>query len=106
MILTTTNKIDGKSIIHYHSIVTGETIIGANFIKDIFASFTDFFGGRSRTYEKVLIEAKNEALKTLERKAALQRANAVVGISFSYQTIGRKQSMLMVSASGTAVTIE
>lgn len=106
MILTTTNTLQGKNIIDYKGIVSGETIIGANAIKDWFASMTDFFGGRSSSYEKVLIKAKEIATQELEEKAKRLGANAVVGIDFDYETIGSEGSMMMVSATGTAVIIE
>lgn len=105
MILTTTNSIEGYTVKEYKGIVTGETIIGANFIKDIKASLTDFFGGRSTSYEKVLIEAKQTALKELEERATQMGANAVLGIDIDYESLGNRGSMLMVSVSGTAVII-
>ena len=105
MIITTTNKIEGKTIVNYIGIVTGETIIGANFVKDIFASITDFFGGRSESYERVLREAKDTALRELEQRANQMNANAIVGVSFNYEAIGKTSSMLMVTVTGTAVNI-
>ncbi|MCO6564734.1 MAG: YbjQ family protein [Apibacter sp.] len=105
MILTTTNSIEGFTVKEYKGIVTGETIIGANFFKDFKANLTDFFGGRSKTYEKVLIEAKQTALKELEEKAMQLGANAVIGIHIDYETLGAKGSMLMVSICGTGVII-
>ena len=86
-------------------IVTGETIIGANAIKDFMAGLTDFFGGRSTTYEKVLIEAKETAIKELEERATRLGANAIVGIDLDYETVGQNGGMLMVTVSGTAVVI-
>ena len=106
MILTTTNTLQGKTIQDYKGIVSGETIIGANAIKDWFASMTDFFGGRSSSYEKVLIQAKEIATEELQDKARKLGANAVVGIDFDYETIGAEGSMMMVSATGTAVIID
>lgn len=105
MILTTTPTLEGKPIKEYKGIVTGETIIGANAIKDFMAGLTDFFGGRSRTYEKVLVEAKNAALVELQQRAMAMGANAVVGIDLDYETLGNNGGMLMVTASGTAVVI-
>ncbi len=105
MIITTTPNIEGHPIREYKGIVTGETIIGANAIKDFMAGFTDFFGGRSSSYEKVLIEAKNAALQEMEARAKALGANAIVGIDLDYETIGASGSMLMVTASGTAVNI-
>ena len=105
MILTTTNSIEGHPVKEYKGIVSGETIIGANFIKDIKASITDFFGGRSKSYEKVLIEAKQTALKELEERAHQMGANAVIGIDIDYEALGTGNSMLMVTASGTAIVI-
>ena len=105
MILTTTHTIEGQPIREYKGIVTGETIIGANAIKDFMAGLTDFFGGRSSTYEKVLIEAKNTALAEMKQRAQAMGANAIVGIDLDYETVGANGGMLMVTASGTAVVI-
>ena len=105
MILTTTPTIEGQPIKQYLGIVTGETIIGANAIKDFMAGLTDFFGGRSSTYEKVLIEAKDSALAELQQRASQKGANAIVGIDLDYETVGANGGMLMVTVSGTAVVI-
>ena len=105
MILTTTPTLEGQPIKQYLGIVTGETIIGANAIKDFMAGLTDFFGGRSTTYEKVLIEAKESALAELQQRAAQKGANAIVGIYLDYETVGANGGMLMVTVSGTAVVI-
>ena len=105
MILTTTPTIEGQPIKQYLGIVTSETIIGANAIKDFMAGLTDFFGGRSSTYEKVLIEAKDSALAELQQCAAQKGANAIVGIDLDYETVGANGGMLMVTVSGTAVVI-
>lgn len=106
MLLTTTNNIEGKRITQYYGIVTGETIIGANAFRDILASFRDFFGGRSGSYEKVLREAKDTALQEMTQEADARGANAVIGIDLDYETVGESGSMLMVTASGTAVRVE
>ena len=105
MLLTTTPTIEGHPIREYKGIVTGETIIGANVIKDFMAGLTDFFGGRSSSYEKVLIEAKDTAIIEMMQRAAALGANAIVGIDIDYETIGQSSSMLMVATSGTAVVI-
>lgn len=105
MILSTTPILEGMPIKEYKGIVTGETIIGANAIKDFMAGLTDFFGGRSSTYEKVLIEAKNTAIEELKQRAKQIGANAIVGIDLDYETLGTNGGMLMVTASGTAVVI-
>jgi uncharacterized protein YbjQ (UPF0145 family) len=105
MILTTTPQIEGHPIREYKGLVTGETIIGANVIKDIKASIKDFFGGRSGSYEKVLIEAKETSLKEMTERAQSMGANAIVGIDIDYETVGERGSMLMVATSGTAVVI-
>ena len=105
MILTTTPTIEGQPIKQYLGIVTSETIIGANAIKDFMAGLTDFFGGRSSTYEKVLIEAKDSALAELQQRVAQKGANAIVGIDLDYETVGANGGMLMVTVSGTAVVI-
>jgi len=105
MILSTTNNIDGKPVKGYLGIVTGETIIGANIFKDLFASIRDIVGGRSGSYEKVLREAKDIALKEMTDNAIRLNADAVVGIDLDYETVG-SGSMLMVTVSGTAVVTD
>ncbi len=106
MILTTTPSIEGHTIREYKGVVTGETIIGANFVKDIFASVRDIFGGRSGSYEKVLIEGKETSLREMRQRAEALGANAIVGIDIDYETVGQNGSMLMVATSGTAVVID
>lgn len=106
MLLTTTNNIEGKRITQYYGIVTGETIIGANVFRDFMAGIRDFFGGRSGSYEKVLREAKDTALQEMTQEANARGANAVIGIDLDYETVGESGSMLMVTASGTAVRVE
>ena len=105
MLLTTTNLIEGKPIQQYLGIVTAETIIGANIFKDLFAGIRDIVGGRSGTYERVIEEARTNALRELETKAHQMGANAVVGIDLDFETVGSGGSMLMVVATGTAVRI-
>ncbi len=105
MILSTTPTIEGQTIREYKGIVTGETIIGANFVKDFFAGIRDIIGGRSGSYEKVLREAKETSLQEMQDRAAAMGANAIVGIDIDYETIGQNGSMLMVAVSGTAVVI-
>ncbi|HEY0677192.1 MAG TPA: heavy metal-binding domain-containing protein [Chitinophagaceae bacterium] len=105
MIVTTTPNIEGRHITQYLGVVTSQTIIGANFFKDILGGLRDFFGGRSGTYEKVLEEAKQYAMNELIQKAQGLGANAIVGIDLDYETVGANGSMLMVSASGTAVKL-
>ena len=105
MLLTTTPTIEGRRILEYKGVVTGETIVGANVLKDFMASLSDFFGGRSGTYDKVLREAKEAAMREMEQRAAELGANAVVGIDLDYEAIGQNGSMLMVTCSGTAVAI-
>ena len=106
MILTTTPEIEGHTIREYKGIVTGETIIGANFVKDFFAGIRDVIGGRSGSYEKVLIEAKETSMMEMTERAQSLGANAIVGIDIDYETIGQNGSMLMVATSGTAVVID
>lgn len=89
----------------YYGIVTGETIIGANFVRDFFAGIRDIIGGRSGSYEKVLREAKDTAIDEMAREAERLGANAVIGVSIDYETVGNNSSMLMVTCSGTAVEI-
>jgi len=105
MILSTTPTIEGHPIIEYKGVVTGETIIGANAIKDLFASVRDIFGGRSGAYEGVLRKAKDTALNEMQQRAESIGANAVVGIDLDYETVEASNSMLMVTCSGTAVVL-
>ena len=105
MILTTTPQIEGHSIREYKGVVTGETIIGANMFKDFMAGIRDIVGGRSGSYEKVLIEAKDTSIQEMMQRAQALGANAIVGIDIDYETIGGNGSMLMVATSGTAVVI-
>ena len=104
MIITTTNSIEGHTIRDYCGIVVGEAIMGANVVRDVFASITDIVGGRSGAYESKLEDARETALRELEERAVAKGANAVVGVDLDYEVVG--QSMLMVSASGTAVVID
>ena len=106
MLITTTPNIEGKRITKYYGIVSGETIIGANLFRDLFASVRDIVGGRSRSYEEVLREAKNTALREMEENAMRLGANAVVGVDLDFETVGGNSSMLMVTASGTAVFVQ
>jgi len=103
MLLTTTNVLEGKEIIQYYGIVSGETIIGANVFKDIFAGIRDIVGGRAGAYESVLREAKDLALKEMSEQAVRLGANAIIGIDLDYETVGSSGSMLMVTAAGTAI---
>jgi uncharacterized protein YbjQ (UPF0145 family) len=106
MIITTTSEIQGRTIKYYKGIVFGEIILGTNFIKDFKASFTNFFGGRSKAYEDDLVRARTQALHDLEMRAAEVGANAVVGVDIKYEGIGQgSTTMLMVTASGTAVSV-
>lgn len=105
MITTTTHTIEGRPVRQYLGIVTGETIIGANFVRDLFASIRDFVGGRSGSYEAVLSEAKDTALREMEERAAHMGAHAIVGVDFHYNAVGSSGSMLMVTCTGTAVLL-
>ncbi|WP_314183846.1 heavy metal-binding domain-containing protein [Alloprevotella tannerae] len=105
MILTTTPTIEGYPVKQYLGVVASETIIGANVFRDIMAGLRDFFGGRSSSYEEVLKKAKDTALQELQERATAMGANAVIGINLDYETVGANGSMLMVTASGTAVVI-
>ncbi|MDR3279316.1 MAG: YbjQ family protein [Synergistaceae bacterium] len=107
MIVATTSGIEGRKISSYRGIVSGEVIIGINFLKDIMASLTNFFGGRSGAYENDLIKAREEALLEMQEHAAQLGANAVIGVDVKYVSIMMgNTSMLMVASSGTAVTLE
>jgi len=103
MQFSTTHTLEGKRITAYKGVVTGETIFGANVVKDIMASIRDLVGGRSTTYEKTIIDAREASMKEVQEQAEKLGANAVVGIDIDYLTIG---NMLMVTVTGTAVVIE
>ncbi|PNU04219.1 heavy metal-binding domain-containing protein [Novosphingobium guangzhouense] len=105
MIVTTTPAIEGRPVRDYLGIVTGEVIVGANLVRDLFAAVTDIVGGRSGKYEEVLQRARREALVEMEAEAEKLGGNAVVGVDIDYEVIGSHGSMLMVSCSGTAVVV-
>jgi uncharacterized protein YbjQ (UPF0145 family) len=105
MLITTTPSVEGKNITRYCGVVAGEAILGANLFKDLFAGIRDLVGGRSATYERELQKAREIALQELQDRARELGANAVVGIDLDYEVIGQNGSMLMVSASGTAVVL-
>mgnify|MGYP002634845955 CR=1 FL=1 len=106
MILTTTDSIEGRKIVEYRGICSGEAILGANVVRDLFAGVRDFVGGRSGSYEKVIRAGKEAALEDMQAHAEELGANAIVGIDLDYEVVGEKGSMMMVVASGTAVRIE
>ena len=105
MIVSTTPTLEGRRITRYVGIASGEAIVGANIFRDLFASVRDIVGGRSGSYERILADARNQAIEELQSEAAARGANAVVGIDLDYEVIGDTGSMLMVSASGTAVKV-
>jgi uncharacterized protein YbjQ (UPF0145 family) len=105
MIVTTTHTIEGRRIVQYYGLVTGEAILGANVFRDFFASVRDVVGGRSGAYEKVLRSARDEAVQEMMAEAKSRGADAIVGVDLDYEVIGKEGSMLMVSASGTAVKL-
>ncbi|UWR23980.1 heavy metal-binding domain-containing protein [Sulfitobacter sp. S190] len=104
MILTTTNTIEGKTITSYNGIVVGEAIMGANIVRDLFARVTDIVGGRSGQYENKLRDAREAAMQEMREECARVGGDAVVGIDIDYEIIS--DSMMMVSVSGTSVTLE
>ena len=105
MILTTTPTIEGKQVVNYHGVVFGEVIAGINFVKDFFAGILNIVGGRSESYEEEMMNARETAMQELAQRAADKGANAVVGIDLDYEVLGENNGMLMVIASGTAVTV-
>ncbi|NLW58950.1 MAG: putative heavy metal-binding protein [Firmicutes bacterium] len=106
MIVTTTNTVEGRKIVEYKGIVFGEVISGVNFLKDFAAGLTNFFGGRSGSYEGELIKAREDAIYEMQQRAAKLGANAVIGVDIDYEVLGQGGNMLMVTASGTAVVVE
>lgn len=105
MLMTTTNSVEGRQVTDYLGVVTGEVIVGANIFKDLFAGIRDIVGGRSGAYESTLREARATALSELKEEARALGADAVIGIDLDYEVLGQGGSMLMVSASGTAVKL-
>ena len=105
MIVTTTDAVEGRQIAGYLGVVSGEAVYGANVFRDFFASIRDVVGGRSGAYEKVLKSARDSALEEMVEEAKSLGANAVVGVDLDYEVLGKEGSMLMVSASGTAVKL-
>jgi uncharacterized protein YbjQ (UPF0145 family) len=105
MLITTTPNVEGRRVIAYHGVVSGEAILGANVFRDFFASVRDFVGGRSGAYERVLVDARRAALDEMAGEAQRLGGNAVIGVDLDYGAIGASESMLMVTATGTAVTL-
>lgn len=106
MIVTTTPYIEGAKVSEYKGIVTGEAIVGANLFRDFFAGVRDLVGGRSKAYEKELEKGRNIAVNEMVEKAAQTGANAVIGVDFDYETVGKNGSMLMITVSGTSVVTQ
>ena len=105
MLLTTTPYVEGRNISDYKGIVVGEAILGANIFRDMFAGIRDIVGGRSGAYEKEMAKARETAFAEMQERASALGANAVVGIDIDYEVVGKDGSMMMVSVSGTAVTL-
>ena len=105
MLITTTPNVEGRRIVEYHGLVSGEAILGANIFRDMFAAVRDIVGGRAGSYEKELKSARDIALEEMTEEARARGANAVIGVDLDYATGGKESSMLMVTASGTAVTL-
>lgn len=106
MIITTTPSIEGMKIREYRGVVFGEVIAGINFVRDFAAGLTNFFGGRSSSYEEELTQARDAALREMEERARSMGCNAVVGVDIDYEVLGNANNMLMVTANGTAVIVE
>ena len=105
MLDTTTSTLQNREIADYHGVVTGEAILGANIFKDLFAGIRDIVGGRSAAYEEELMRAREIAMEEMQARAERLGANAVIGVDIDYETVGQNGSMLMVSATGTAVSV-
>lgn len=105
MIFTTTSSIEGYPVKKYLGVVSGEAVLGANVIRDFFANITDTIGGRSGSYEDTFLRAKEYALDAVKERALAAGANAVIGIDLDYQVLGKQNSMMMVTATGTAVIV-
>ncbi len=105
MLITTTHSVEGRRIVAYHGVVSGEAVIGANIVRDFFASIRDKIGGRAGSYEKVLRSGRDAAVADMAEEAKALGGNAVIGVDLDYGALGSSDSMLMVTATGTAVTI-
>jgi uncharacterized protein YbjQ (UPF0145 family) len=105
MIVTTTPSVEGRRVVEYLGLVTGEVILGANAVRDFFASVRDVVGGRSGSYEKVLRHGRDAAVEEMVEEARTRGADAVLAVDLDYEVVGKEGSMLMVSASGTAVKL-
>lgn len=103
MLVTTTNTLQGKEIVEYHGIVSGEAIMGANIVRDLFASVTDVIGGRSAAYEDKLAKGREIAIREMEDRARQMGANAIIGVDLDFETL--REGMMMCIATGTAVTV-
>lgn len=106
MIVTTTPSIEGKHIREYLGLVTGEAILGANIVRDLFAAVRDVVGGRSESYETSLRQAREAAVREMQEEASARGANAIVGVDLDYEVVGQGGSMMMVAVSGTAVILD
>ena len=105
MIVTTTQTIEGKQIVEYKGVVFGEIIVGIDFIKDFKAGLSNFFGGRSATYEEELVRARENALFEIQQRAMSIGADAIVGVAIDYEMLGSNNGMMMVTISGKAVCV-
>jgi uncharacterized protein YbjQ (UPF0145 family) len=105
MIITTTDQVEGRRVIEYLGVVTGEAIIGVNVFRDFFAGIRDIVGGRSGGYQNALKDAREHAMADMQDAAKRLGADAVVGIDLDYEVLGKENGMLMVSINGTAVRL-
>ena len=106
MLISTTDTLSGYEITEYLGIVTGETVSGANILRDVMATVTDYVGGRSTAYEEVLEAARQSALDEMTDRARQKGGDAIIGVSLDYETVGSRGAILMVTAAGTAVRLK
>ncbi len=106
MLKSTTSSLDGLQVNEYLDVVVGEAILGINVFKDIFANITDIIGGRSGTYEKEMKRARDIAFQEMEAEAKQLGAHGIIGIDIDYEVIGKEGGMMLVSVSGTAITLK
>lgn len=106
MLTSTTDHLEGFEITDYLGIVTGETISGANIIRDVMATVTDYVGGRSAAYEEVLERARDSAMTEMRDRAQLKNADAIIGVHLNYEVVGSRGAMLLVTCAGTAVRLK
>ncbi|NYZ10957.1 heavy metal-binding domain-containing protein [Azospirillum sp. RWY-5-1] len=105
MIITTTDSVEGRRVVEYLGVVTGEAIIGVNIFRDMFSGIRDIIGGRAGGYQNALRDAREAAFTDMQDMAHSRGADAIVAVDVDYEVLGKENGMLMVSVNGTAVRL-